>query len=58
MLSAWARACGMDNMGRLARFLRALPLILISPFLTAAALAALAIADFAWLLRRAPASRA
>jgi cellulose synthase/poly-beta-1,6-N-acetylglucosamine synthase-like glycosyltransferase len=41
-------------MGRLARFLKALPLILISPFLTAAALATLAIADFAWLLRRRP----
>ncbi len=41
-------------MGRLARFLKALPLILISPFLTAAALSALAIADLAWLLRRRP----
>src|SRR5512140_1714853 len=44
----------MDSMGRLARILKALPLILISPFLTAAALATLAFADLAWLLRRRP----
>jgi O-antigen biosynthesis protein len=41
-------------MGRLVRFLKALPLILISPFLAASALTTLVVADCAWLLRRRP----
>jgi GT2 family glycosyltransferase len=39
-------------MARLMRFLRALPLILLSPFLVATAAVALLVADLAWLIRR------